>query len=339
MGSLTTEKLLKAFATGATLWPDAAAYSLAGSDAWTAQEQPRLKVLLVVAHPDDESECAAAIYRITHELGGIVDQVIVTDGQSGSEYSGPGATYYHGGSDVDRVNGKRLARIRRNEAARAGRILRIRRQYFFGQKDAGFTFDPHDGVRAWDVTTVRGELQRLIERENYDLVLTLLPTDDTHGHHKTVAALVLDAAAEVPRDSHPAVLGVQAINPEPEDPPIFSGLEGFPATRPLTREPAWIVNRKTPLPSHIALDYSIFVNWVIAEHKSQGLFQMEFGRKSHECFWLFEISAQSEGARERWRKFVALLDSSETAAQNALFLSGLDLPFSKVVPHERTIAE
>jgi hypothetical protein len=46
-----------------------------------------------------------------------------------------------------------------------------------------------------------------------------------------------------------------------------------------------------------ALDYQIVVNWVIAEHKSQGLFQMDSGKHDLERFWLFEVSGA--GAEER----------------------------------------
>jgi N-acetylglucosamine malate deacetylase 2 len=306
-------KLLKALGTGGTLWPEAAAFDL--NDFATGGES-RLKVLLVVAHPDDESECAAAIYKITHELGGIVDQVIVTDGRSGVEYSGPGNAFYHGYAVSERIDLKRLARIRRKEARRVARVLRIRNQYFFAQPDTGFTFDPGDGFRAWDLPGLRTKLQLLFKQEAYDLVFTLLPTEETHGHHQTVAVLAVEAAEQVAEDVRPTVLGVQATDGASEI-PTFEGLSKFPSTRPLTKEPVWVLDRRTPLPHHVALNYSIFVNWVIAEHKSQGLFQMEFGRKTHESFWLFEVSAKSERSRNAWRAFAASLhkfDSSVNAA-------------------------
>ena len=39
------------------------------------------------AHPDDESESAALVYRLTHELGAAVDQVVVTNGEGGHQYA------------------------------------------------------------------------------------------------------------------------------------------------------------------------------------------------------------------------------------------------------------
>jgi hypothetical protein len=40
------------------------------------------------------------------------------------------------------------------------------------------------------------------------------------------------------------------------------------------------------------LNYDIIANWVIAAHKSQGLFQMDAGRHDVERFWRFEASGQ-----------------------------------------------
>jgi LmbE family N-acetylglucosaminyl deacetylase len=156
-----------------------------------SQEDPTFKVLLVVAHPDDESECAAVLYRITHELGGAVDQVVVTNGEAGTQYSAPAQAYYGLHLSEEASGRKRLARLRRKEALRAGQILGIRHNYFLDQKDTGFTFDPLEGLQAWNIELVQRELVRLLEREKYDLVLVLLPSPGTHGHHQTVAQVTL----------------------------------------------------------------------------------------------------------------------------------------------------
>jgi excisionase family DNA binding protein len=42
-----------------------------------AGEPAGLRVLLVIAHPDDEYEMAGTVYRITKELSGTVDQLIM----------------------------------------------------------------------------------------------------------------------------------------------------------------------------------------------------------------------------------------------------------------------
>jgi len=52
------------------------------------------KLLIVVAHPDDESAFAAATYRLVRESGWIADQVTITDGESGYRYATLAETYY-----------------------------------------------------------------------------------------------------------------------------------------------------------------------------------------------------------------------------------------------------
>src|SRR5450631_510934 len=53
------------------------------------------RVLIVDAHPDDEGAYAAAVYKITHDLGGMVDLVVVTNGEVGYKYSTLAEAYYH----------------------------------------------------------------------------------------------------------------------------------------------------------------------------------------------------------------------------------------------------
>jgi len=52
------------------------------------------RVLQVVAHPDDEYEVAGTVYRISKELLGTVDQVVITDGEAGHRYSSLAVPYY-----------------------------------------------------------------------------------------------------------------------------------------------------------------------------------------------------------------------------------------------------
>ena len=297
MGLPTISRLLRSLATGVPLWPHETGFSSVCS-----KEDPTFKVLLVVAHPDDESECAGVLYRITHELGGAVDQVVVTNGEAGRQYSAPAEAYYGLSLSEGTSGRKRLARLRREEVLRAGQILGIRHNYFFGQKDTGFTFDPLEGFHAWNIALVQQELSALLLRERYDLVLVLLPSADTHGHHQTVAQITLEAIANLELPDRPAVLGARTVTSETRLPESFSELDGFPLTRTTNSQPAWTFDRRTPLKCHHALDYSIVVNWVIAEHKSQGIFQMEYSRRTQEHFWLFEAGGPYGAAK--WRNFL-----------------------------------
>ncbi len=275
--------------TSAAWWPGCDEFALGGVP--SSARPP--KVVLVVAHPDDESECAGTLYRISHELGGIVDQVIVTNGEGGQRFAAPALDYY--GLSRNKEISCELPRLRKQEARRAGRVIGIRNHYFLEQKDSGFTLDPAEAIQSWDVAYVRRKLHDLFKREQYDLVITLLPSEDTHGHHKAVAVLALDVAASLPMNEQPAVAGVCAGSPVRKCPSDFSGLSGYPATLTTTAEPFFVADRSTRLAENSALDHSIIVHWVIAEHKSQGLFQMEYGRHTHEYFWQFAIG------RKRWK--------------------------------------
>ena len=281
-------RFLSTASAPAALWPGPAEFALPEADVSATP----LKVLLVVAHPDDESECAGTLYRITHDLGGTVDQLIVTSGEGGRHFSAPAADYY-GLPDREAI-ARELPRLRRKEVRRAGRVLGIRNHFFLDQKDTGFTLDLTEGFRLWDLARIRRQLTALLDRERYDLVLTLLPSENTHGHHQTVAILTLDAIARLEPAKRPAVAGVRTGSSAPGETSEFQEVPGFPSTRTTTASPAWSFDRRTPLAANRALDHSIIVHWVIAEHKSQGMFQMEYGRHTHEHFWQFAV------ARDKW---------------------------------------
>jgi LmbE family N-acetylglucosaminyl deacetylase len=268
------------------------------------------KMLLINAHPDDESESAALVYRITHELGGIVDQVVVTTGEGGNRYSAPAEAFYR--LPLNNTCGGRslLAQIRREELVRASRILGIRHSYFLDQKDPGPTLDAAEALGVWDTAKVRREIQMLLCFEKYDVVLLLLPTPNTHGHHQTVAALTLEVVQSLNPDQRPVAVGVSTDSREGDEARLFAGLPGYPVTRTTSAHPAWSFDRRTPLNCHPSLDYTIVVNWVIAEHKSQGFFQMEWGRRTHEHFWIFEASGRSGAAK--WRDFVQMVQGGVT---------------------------
>jgi LmbE family N-acetylglucosaminyl deacetylase len=306
------KRILRGLAAGGTLWPEAAPF---GVGAFAPLEvKPSLKVLLVVAHPDDESECAAVLYRITHELGGVVDQVTVTNGEAGFHWASPAQEFYGLSLAEEHVGRKHLPRIRRKEVLRANRILGIRRSYFLDQQDTGFTFDAHVGLDTWNTSYVTGFLSRLIKQEEYDLVLTLLPTADTHGHHKSVAILLLQAVASFPREQRPATLGLRTQASEENHSEPYAPLPGFPLTETTSAASVWQFDRATTF-GRSGLPYSIIANWVIAEHKSQGMFQMELGRHAHEHFWLFEVT--STNGRQRFDSCLRLLENSSSSRSYA----------------------
>jgi hypothetical protein len=78
------------------------------------------KVLLVVAHPNDEYACAASVYRLVRERRWAADQVIVTNGEAGYRYSTLAEVVYGVSLVREADGGAHLPAIRREEAVRAG---------------------------------------------------------------------------------------------------------------------------------------------------------------------------------------------------------------------------
>ncbi len=263
---------------------------LAHGQSTAAERGP--KVLIVVAHPDDEYAFAATVYRITHELSGTVDQVVLTNGEAGYRYSQLAESIYGEPLTVESVGRSALPAIRKEETQRAGRILGVRHLWFLEQKDARFTLDGGEAFRGlWDTERIESTLLDLLKKEQYDVVLTLLPTVETHGHHQAATLLALEAAATFSEDKRPAVIGARPAA-RGEAGFRFPGQPGLALTAVASPAPAYSVSREETVREDCPLTYSIVVNWVIAEHKSEGLFQTEAGKHDREQFWIFELSGQ-----------------------------------------------
>jgi LmbE family N-acetylglucosaminyl deacetylase len=258
------------------------------------------KLLIVAAHPDDEYSFAATVYRLVRESGWAADQVVITDGEAGYRYSALAEAYYGVALARESDGRAHLPAIRQQEAIRAGQVLGIRRHYFLDQKDLGFDTDAAAADSGnWDRKRVLSVLSDCLTRERYDAVFTLLPTAGTHGHHRAATLLALEAVSHLAEDDRPLVFGVEPHSRQDAAAVHFAGLAGEPLTATASAEPVFTFDRATPFGLLNALNYQIVVNWVIAEHKSQGLFQMVSGAHELEQFWLFAISGKDGQERIR----------------------------------------
>ena len=95
-----------------------------------AQQITGPRVLVVVAHPDDETAAAATIYKITHELNGMVDQCVITNGEGGYKYSTLAESYYGLELTDEAVGRANLPRIRKQELMNAGKIIGTHNIFF-----------------------------------------------------------------------------------------------------------------------------------------------------------------------------------------------------------------
>jgi N-acetylglucosamine malate deacetylase 2 len=277
---LSLALLMVALFTGATVAQN-------GASPREAARKP-VRVLLVVAHPDDEYEVAGTVYRISKELSGTVDQVIITDGEAGYRYSSLATPYYGVDLTNEAIGRARLPGIRKEEARRAGRILGIQHQWFLNEKDDRFTLDAAESLHdSWHEERILHVLQQRLTKGHYDFVFILLPSEQTHGEHKAASILALEAVEQIPAGQRPIVLGAQAGE---ADPAPYKPLSAYPLTAADSLSPQFHFDRDTRFGYQKSLSYQIVVDWVIAEHKSQGLFQTRCQQDRFENFWLFTLN-------------------------------------------------
>src|SRR5215471_15733080 len=158
------------------------------------------------------------------------------------------------------------------------------------QRDLGFGENAAKADASnWDKAKVLEFVGGLLARQQYDAVFTLLPTAETHGHHRAAAELARQAIAALPASHRPVLLGAEAQS-RAEIPMRFEG-----------RPPALVFDRTARFGYREALSYQIVANWVIAEHKSQGLFQMDCGKHDMEEFWVLEGGENAMHRVEEWK--------------------------------------
>ena len=85
-------------------------------------QSPATRVLVVVAHPDDDTDFVGAVYKLTHVLGGKADLCIVTNGEGGYRYATLAEPIYGLKLTQESVGRKALPAIRKKEARAGGAI-------------------------------------------------------------------------------------------------------------------------------------------------------------------------------------------------------------------------
>jgi len=248
------------------------------------------KALLVVAHPDDELLVAATIYRLAQERDAVVDQFVITNGEGGYRYSTLAERVYGFELTREEVGRRELPEIRKRELFEAGRILGIRSHFFLDEPDVDNTDDPDDVLSgAWRVDGILTRLGTVLTREAYDFVFVGLPREDLGGHHLAASLLTLQAVDALPPADRPVVVGAfPAPDPFASDRPQLAGFVG---------PPDFSFDRTHKFGFNDSLDYQIVANWVIAEHKSQGLYQTRMNLITTEYLWVFDGTTPDAQAR------------------------------------------
>lgn len=134
----------------------------------------KLNIVVIGAHPDDAEKVGGTAYKWA-QMGHNVLLVSLCNGDKGHQS----------------IKAQNLAKIRREEARRAGEVIGVRY----------ITLDTHDGEL---MPTYKNRLQviKIIREHNADIVITHRPYD-YHPDHRYTGTLVLDAAYIV---TVPAVL-------------------------------------------------------------------------------------------------------------------------------------
>jgi LmbE family N-acetylglucosaminyl deacetylase len=273
----------------------AAALSLFLGTAMMAQNTPAPpKVLIVIAHPDDETGFAATVYKITHEMKGVVDLLLVTNGEGGYKYSTLAESIYGLELTDEKVGREQLPRIRKMELMNAGKIIGVRNYFFLDQTDAHYTTDEREPLdTSWDVALVQKKMKEIMTKTKYDFVFCLLPDPGTHGGHKAATLLALRTVKDLPAPQKPIVLGCTVTQKTDTAKNKYTQLKDYSESKLKKDVAAFQMDRTTKFGFKKSLDYKVIVNWEIAEHKSQGTMQLAMNMGDIENFWFFDINDNS----------------------------------------------
>ena len=250
------------------------------------------RVLVIMAHPDDESTFSVTLYKIVKEQHGKVDLFVITDGEAGYKYSTLAEQYYHCDLTGKQAGKTNLPGIRKKELRNAGNILGISHYYFEDQPDAHYGLDEKEPLdTSWNISLVKKRLNNLLSDEHYDFVFCLLPDPSTHGEHKAAALLALSVVAGLPPNNRPVILGAITRN-KTEQIFRFSQYRRYTETQTLTDTPLFRVDRCASFGYRNRINYKIIANWELAEHKTQGLTQMTMNDGDLEEFWYFKLNSK-----------------------------------------------
>ena len=259
-----------------------------------ASAQPR--VLVVQAHPDDETGCAAFLFALARYKHATVDLCVITNGEAGYRYSTLAEPLYVLRLTDDLVGRAHLPRIRKQEMLEAVNILGVRNVFFFDERDHAYNQSLEETLSVWDTVAIVRRLERMLREGRYDVAIALLPTRQTHGGHKAATYLLLSAArAAAPTLPILGVLPSDTIPAFEVEP--FVGILSEPLV--FDRTVGFGYNRRVQL--------AAVVRWVAAAHRSQGLVSLG-SIPAREYYWL--LSPATAEARTQVVRILAELQKT-----------------------------
>jgi len=234
------------------------------------------------------------VYKITNDLGGQVDYLLITNGEGGFKYSTLSENIYDLELTDEEVGRKHLPEIRKKELESGGEIVGVKNYYYLNQKDHKYTNDINEVLDSvWNVEYVKKFITDLIKKENYDYIFVLLPSYTTHAHHSSTGILVLESVNELDKNIRPVVLGGTVRNITDTN-YFYRGLKEFPLTSFTNDSLIFQFDRTSKFGFNDRLNYKIIVNWLIAEHKSQGTMQLLMNSGDLETYYFFDLNDYSK---------------------------------------------
>ena len=257
------------------------------------------RVLVVVAHPDDDTDFAGAVYKLTHVLGGKADLCVITNGEGGYRYATLAEPIYGLKLTKEAVGRRALPAIRKKESRAGGAIVGIRNYFFLDQLDKAYTENVREVLeKQWDTAFVRRRLSAILDKGRYDFVFIAEPTTTTHGGHQAASLMALAAVAAMPAQRRPVILAGNTYKKGDPLPP-YVGRDDYPVARPRPTDAPLEFDLTQPFGFQDRLDYRIVANWLIAEHKSQGVMQLYLNAFDTERFTPFAIDDDAAISRAK----------------------------------------
>ena len=139
-------------------------------------------LMVVLAHPDDETMMAPLIARTALLKQRTVANIYCTRGEGG-------------GNMVGTQGGSALGILREVELRDGLRILGVRHTFFLDQRDFAYTESATATLSRWNKEEALRALVRLMRALQPDVVLTIHPAPfpGQHGHHQTAGLLATEA--------------------------------------------------------------------------------------------------------------------------------------------------
>ncbi|MEL6712450.1 MAG: hypothetical protein AAFP86_01670, partial [Planctomycetota bacterium] len=165
-----------------------------------------------------------------------------------------------------------------------------------------------------DLSRVRRCLDGLQRANRYDLIVTLSPTDRTHGHHQAATLLAVEAAARVEDGNVPVVLCCEVHAADDEGigaPPAV--LEDALLARLADDVGPFVVDRTRPFGHADKMNLKSICAVAVAQHLSQGTMLNYIGRGDLEEYWVFRVSP--DDAAERCADFFERLEAGPRFAE------------------------